>query len=125
MLLHLMQAMQRAGNEPAGWVAAQVFSQGAAFDYGVTLSDAVDMPINLGMQFVLAGRYRNAIAFLDDVIAVYPFNETFIAGQVGLQLRACGHWATRRRCDVGEMTCSASGGCNLPTSQPTLHLIYI
>lgn len=61
----------------------QVFSQGAAFDYGVTLSDAIDMPINLGMQFVPAGRYSNAIAFLDDVIAVYPFNETFIAGQVG------------------------------------------
>jgi hypothetical protein len=63
-----------------------VFSQGPAFDYGVTLSDAVDMPINLGMQFVPAGRYANAIAFLGDVIAVYPFNETFIAGQVGLQL---------------------------------------
>jgi hypothetical protein len=64
---------------------AQVFAQGAPFDYGVTLSDAVDMPVNLGMQFVPAGRYSRAIAFLDDVIAVYPFNETFIAGQVGVQ----------------------------------------
>ena len=60
----------------------QVFAMGAPFDYGVTLSDAVDMPVNLGMQFVPRGRYNNAIAFLHDVIAIYPFNETFIAGQV-------------------------------------------
>ena len=61
----------------------QIFANGAPFDYGVTLSDAVDMPVNLGMQFVPRGRYMNAIAFLNDVIAIYPFNETFIAGQVG------------------------------------------
>lgn len=61
----------------------QIFAQGAPFDYGVTLSDAVDMPVNLGMQFVARGRYLNAIGFLNDVIAIYPFNETFIAGQVG------------------------------------------
>lgn len=59
----------------------QIFADGAPFDYGVTLSDAVDMPVNLGMQFVPRGRYLNAIGFLDDVIAIYPFNETFIAGQ--------------------------------------------
>ena len=47
----------------------------------MTLSDAVDMPVNLGMQFVPRGRYLNAIGFLNDVIAIYPFNETFIAGQ--------------------------------------------
>ena len=60
----------------------QIFADGAPFDYGVTLSDAVDMPVNLGMQFVPRGRYLNAIGFLNDVIAIYPFNETFIAGQV-------------------------------------------
>ena len=31
---------------------AQIFANGSPFDYGVTLSDAVDMPVNLGMQFV-------------------------------------------------------------------------
>ena len=61
---------------------AQIFADGSLFDYGVTLSDAVDMPVNLGMQFVPRGRYLNAIGFLSDVIAIYPFNETFIAGQV-------------------------------------------
>lgn len=60
----------------------QIFASGAPFDYGVTLSDAVDMPVNLGMQFVPRGRYMNAIGFLNDVIAIYPFNESFIAGQV-------------------------------------------
>ena len=62
----------------------QIFENGAPFDYGVTLSDAVDMPVNLGMQFVPRGRYPNAIGFLSDVIAIYPFNETFTAGQVGV-----------------------------------------
>ena len=62
---------------------AQIFANGPPFDYGVTLSDAVDMPVNLGMQFVPRGRYLSAIGFLRDVIAIYPFNETFIAGQVG------------------------------------------
>lgn len=66
--------------------AVQIFSQGAPFDYGVTLSDAVDMPINLGMQFVMRGRYPRAISFLQDVLGIYPFNETFIAGQVRSQL---------------------------------------
>ena len=60
----------------------QIFAKGPPFDYGVTLSDAVDMPVNLGMQFVPRGRYLNAIGFLNDVIAIYPFNESFIAGQV-------------------------------------------
>ena len=59
----------------------QIFANGPPFDYGVTLSDAVDMPVNLGMQFVPRGRYLNAIGFLHDVIAIYPFYETFIAGQ--------------------------------------------
>ena len=62
----------------------QIFENGSPFDYGVTLSDAVDMPVNLGMQFVPRGRYPNAIGFLSDVIAIYPFNETFTAGQVGI-----------------------------------------
>ena len=62
----------------------QIFENGSPFDYGVTLSDAVDMPVNLGMQFVPRGRYPNAIGFLSDVIAIYPFNETFTAGQVGV-----------------------------------------
>ena len=79
---------------------AQVFAHGAPFDYGVTLSDAVDMPVNLGMQFVPAGRYANAIAFLDDVIAVYPFNETFIAGQVGGNCAAAHGPAPDRTCDA-------------------------
>ena len=60
----------------------QVFAAGAPFDYGVTLSDAVDMPINMGMQFVQRGRFSHAISFLQDVVAIYPFNETFTAGQV-------------------------------------------
>lgn len=59
-----------------------MFAEGAAFDYGVTLSDAVDMPINMGMQFVQRGRFPRAISFLQDVVAIYPFNETFTAGQV-------------------------------------------
>jgi len=63
-------------------LCVQIFANGAPFDYGVTLSDAVDMPVNLGMQFVPRGRYMNAIGFLNDVIAIYPFNESFIAGQV-------------------------------------------
>ena len=62
----------------------QIFEKGSPFDYGVTLSDSVDMPVNLGMQFVLRSRYQNAIGFLSDVIAIYPFNETFTAGQVGV-----------------------------------------
>ena len=61
---------------------AQVFGHGAPFDYGFTLSDATDMPINIGIQFVPRGRYNSAIAFLQDVLAIYPFNSTFTAGQV-------------------------------------------
>ncbi len=60
----------------------QVFKEGPGFDYAVTLSDAVDMPVNIGMQFVHHGRYPGAVAFLEDVLAVYPFNETFVSGQV-------------------------------------------
>lgn len=60
----------------------QIFAHGAPFDYGLTLSDATDMPINIGLQFVPRGRYDNAIAFLQNVLAVYPFNSTFTAGQV-------------------------------------------
>ncbi|BDA41026.1 hypothetical protein COCOBI_01-6810 [Coccomyxa sp. Obi] len=62
----------------------EVFAEGAPFDYGVTLSDAVDMPINMGMQFVQRGHLPRAISFLQDVVAIYPFNETFTAGQVAL-----------------------------------------
>ncbi len=40
------------------------------------------MPINIGIQFVPRGRYNSAIAFLQDVLAIYPFNSTFTAGQV-------------------------------------------
>ena len=65
------------------WVTAvQIFAHGAQFDYGLTLSDATDMPINIGIQFVPRGRYSAATAFLQDVIAIYPFNSTFTAGQV-------------------------------------------
>lgn len=61
---------------------SQVFGRGAPFDYGFSLSDATDMPINIGIQFVPRGRYNSAIAFLQDVLAIYPFNSTFTAGQV-------------------------------------------
>lgn len=60
----------------------QIFARGTPFDYGLTLSDATDMPINIGIQFVPRGRYGSAIAFLQDVLAIYPFNSTFTAGQV-------------------------------------------
>ncbi|KAK9916680.1 hypothetical protein WJX75_005703 [Coccomyxa subellipsoidea] len=63
---------------------AEVFTEGTPFDYGVTLSDAVDMPINMGMQFVQRGRFPHAISFLEDVVSIYPFNETLTAGQVAL-----------------------------------------
>ncbi|CAL8466513.1 g6049 [Coccomyxa elongata] len=59
----------------------EVFGRGAPFDYGFSLSDATDMPINIGIQFVPRGRYNSAIAFLQDVLAIYPFNSTFTAGQ--------------------------------------------
>ena len=39
-------------------------------------------PINMGVQLVPRGRYQQAIAVLDAVCEVYPFNESFIAGQV-------------------------------------------
>lgn len=79
MLLSLAGASAASYIRP---VLPQVFDQGAPFDYGVTLSDAVDMPINMGMQFVQRGRFPHAISFLQDVMAIYPFNETFTAGQV-------------------------------------------
>lgn len=44
---------------------------------------AVDRPINMGVQLVPRGRYEHAIAILDAVCRKYPFNESFIAGQVG------------------------------------------
>lgn len=40
------------------------------------------MPINIGIQFVPRDRYNSAITFLQDVLAIYPFNSTFTAGQV-------------------------------------------
>ena len=36
----------------------------------------------MGVQLVPRGRYQQAIAVLDAVCEVYPFNESFIAGQV-------------------------------------------
>jgi hypothetical protein len=39
-------------------------------------------PINMGVQLVPRGRYPQAIAVLDAVCDKYPFNESFIAGQV-------------------------------------------
>lgn len=45
---------------------------------------AVDRPINMGVQLVPRGRYEHAIALLDAVCRKYPFNESFIAGQVAL-----------------------------------------
>ena len=88
---------------------AQIFEDGSPFDYGVTLSDAVDMPVNLGMQFVPRGRYLNAIGFLSDVIAIYPFNETFIAGQVGVSAapRLPQLTAHRAALPYAPLTCSA------------------
>lgn len=80
-------------------LCVQIFANGALFDYGVTLSDAVDMPVNLGMQFVPRGRYMNAIGFLNDVIAIYPFNETFIAGQV------CFSFPTHDEANFSRPTC--------------------
>lgn len=96
---------------------AQIFEDGSPFDYGVTLSDAVDMPVNLGMQFVPRGRYLNAIGFLSDVIAIYPFNETFIAGQVGVSTapRLPQLTAHRAALPYAPLTCSArrlSGGAS-------------
>ncbi|KAK9814423.1 hypothetical protein WJX72_005744 [[Myrmecia] bisecta] len=62
---------------------AEVFS-GADYDYALSISDATTMPINLGVQFIRKGRYEGAIEFLCGVINVYPFHETFVAGQIAL-----------------------------------------
>ena len=51
------------------------------FDYGLTISDAVDMPVNFGIQFVPAGGAGRARAFLAGVCSVYDFSKTFVAGQ--------------------------------------------
>lgn len=39
-------------------------------------------PINMGVQMVSRGRYQAAVAVLEAVCEQYPFNESFIAGQV-------------------------------------------
>ena len=36
----------------------------------------------MGVQMVSRGRYQEAIAVLEAVCEQYPFNESFIAGQV-------------------------------------------
>jgi hypothetical protein len=61
---------------------AEVFC--GEFDYGLTISDAADMPINIGTQFVRGGHFRKAISFLGDVLSIYNFNETFVAGQIAI-----------------------------------------
>eukprot|EP00884_Botryococcus_braunii_P010590 jgi/Botrbrau1/19532/Bobra.0035s0027.2 len=55
--------------------------RGPAFDYGMTISDSIDMPINFGFQLVMKGRHRQAMGFLQDVMRVYDFSLTFTAGQ--------------------------------------------
>ncbi len=45
----------------------------------------------MGVQLVPRGRYPQAIAVLDAVCDKYPFNESFIAGQV-LPWRARARW---------------------------------
>ncbi|KAK9818436.1 hypothetical protein WJX72_012549 [[Myrmecia] bisecta] len=62
---------------------AEVFG-GASFDYALSISDAPTMPINTGTQFICKGRYPHAIDFLHDVLSIYPFQETFVAGQIAL-----------------------------------------
>lgn len=80
-ILNILSAVKLDLTRPKTCLA-QVFTEGTPFDYGVTVSDAVDMPINMGMQFVQRGRFPHAISFLEDVVSIYPFNETFTAGQV-------------------------------------------
>ena len=43
----------------------------------------------MGVQMVSRGRYQEAIAVLEAVCEQYPFNESFIAGQVRLHRCAC------------------------------------
>ena len=90
------------------------------YDYGLTISDAVDMPINFGIQFVPAGGAPRARAFLEGVRGVYDFSRTFVAGQeavaafTGVMEDPAANVAVRRaaygpagRCVVG---CGAAGG---------------
>ncbi|KAK9822241.1 hypothetical protein WJX81_005013 [Elliptochloris bilobata] len=77
-----MDALVVAPLAPA--FAAAGDAEGPSFDLALTLSDATDMPINMGVQLVPRGRYQQAMAVLDAVCEVYPFNESFIAGQLAL-----------------------------------------
>lgn len=54
------------------------------FDYGFTISDAVDMPVNMGIMFVKRGHLDKAREFLQNLMTDYPFHETFTAGQIAI-----------------------------------------
>ena len=97
------------------------------YDYGLTLSDSIDMPINFGVQFVPRGGAPRARAFLEQVCspAVYDFSRTFVAGQeaiaefTGVMDKPEVNVAVRRaaygpagRCVVG----CGGGGAHLPSA---------
>ncbi|KAK9820526.1 hypothetical protein WJX72_011317 [[Myrmecia] bisecta] len=63
---------------------AEVFCH--SFDYGLTMVDSMDQPVNLGMQFVHKDHYDQAIGFIQDVLERYSLedNGLFTEGQVAL-----------------------------------------
>ena len=60
----------------------------------------------MGVQMVSRGRYQEAVAVLEAVCAQYPFNKSFIAGQVrgaSSQMRA--HPVNKHTGSAGSRCC--------------------
>lgn len=55
-----------------------------AYDYGVCITDDASMPINIGVMTVPSNSYMAACQFLEEVLALYDFDQTFTAGQVAI-----------------------------------------
>ena len=62
----------------------------------------------MGVQMVSRGRYQQAVAVLEAVCEHYPFNESFIAGQVhgaSSQMHSPSSQKTLRKCWLSRIAC--------------------